>query len=99
VPDHSGPRPDPALVGQLVEQYERLRCGVLAGRADGWRVGLGVLCGKGLAAWMHAVSAAAPAPTSPGTATAQEPSPPTAPPGSLTGEVVTVLAQMALAHT
>ena len=93
MPDTS--RPDPALVGQLVEQYERLRGGVLAGQADGWRVGLGVLCGKGLAAWMHAVSAAVPAPTGPGTA----PTPPFPPPGALTGEVVTVLAQMALAHT
>jgi len=95
VPDTSRPRPDPALAGQLAEQYERLRGGVLAGQADGWRAGLGVLCGRGLTAWMHAVSAAAPAPTRPGTA----PAPPSPPPGALTGEVVTVLAQMALAHT
>jgi hypothetical protein len=98
VPDRPGDRPDPALAGQLVEQYERLRGGALAGQADGWRAGLGVLSGRGLTAWMHAVSAADPAPTGPGTAPAP-PSPPAAPPGALTGEVVAVLAQMALAHT
>jgi hypothetical protein len=81
VPDTSRPRPDPALVGPLVEQYERLRGGVLAGQADGWRVGLGVLCGRGLTAWMHALSATAPSLTGPGSATAS-PSPPAAPPGA-----------------
>jgi hypothetical protein len=34
----------------LVDGYERLRERVLAGRPDGWRLGHGLLTGKGLAA-------------------------------------------------
>jgi hypothetical protein len=93
--------PDPPVTHgdrALTAQYEQLRGGVLAGQADGWRLGLGVLRGKGLAGWMRVASAAGPARARPGTAT--PPSTSRRPPaGALAGEVVAVLAQMALAHT
>jgi hypothetical protein len=76
----------------LAEQYEQLRDGVLAGHADGWRRGLGVLSGKGVAAWMRVAGPAAPARLG-SAATPRQP-----PCGALAGEVVAVLAEMALAH-
>jgi hypothetical protein len=93
--------PDPPVTHgdrALAAQYEQLRGGVLAGQADGWRLGLGVLRGKGLAVWMRVACMAGPARARPGTATPPPPSrqPPA---GALAGEVVAVLAQMALAHT
>ena len=84
--------------------YEALRVAVLSGRADGWRHGHGVLAREGMAGWMAAWAAVAPA--SAGTTAPQlsDPSTPpcshpqTAPLSSLrgAGEIVAVLAQMAL---
>jgi hypothetical protein len=96
----------------LVAGYEQLRERVLSGRPDGWRLGHGILAGRGVVAWSAACAAAtsaaagtpahhpssAPSTPSPSTTT---PCPPTtgalsSPPGA--GQIVAVLAQMALAH-
>jgi hypothetical protein len=88
----------------LVEAYEELREVVLAEQSGGWRLGHGVLTGRGVAAWMAAratVSA-----TSVTAAPARHPSIPlphrlpTTVALSLqhVPEIVAVLAQMALAH-
>jgi hypothetical protein len=74
----------------LTDRYEQLRAAVLAGTGDGLRLGLGVLSAHGLAAWMNAWQAAPPPPT------------PSRPPSPVrvrgAGDVVRVLASMALAH-
>jgi hypothetical protein len=59
VGDSDQPRPggDP---GALSDAYERLREAVLSGRAGGWRLGHGVLCARGMTAWMSAVGELAP---------------------------------------
>jgi hypothetical protein len=96
----------------LVAGYEQLRERVRSGRPDGWRLGHGVLAGRGMVAWITAWAAIAPAPA-PGTP-APDPSsssatrtpststsgPPTAALSSLpgAGQIVAVLTQMALAH-
>lgn len=91
----------------LLAGYEALRAAVLSGRPDGWRHGHGVLAREGMAGWMAAWAAAAPAA---GTTAPQlsDPSTPTSSKSDATttvlsslsnaGEVVAVLAQMALAH-
>ncbi len=91
--------------GQLVLAYEELREAVLAEQPGGWRLGHGVLTGRGVAAWMAARAAVARPSVS---ATSARPSSiplPTSihqPSVALslrpTPEVVAVLAQMALAH-
>jgi hypothetical protein len=80
---------EPALTGQ----YEQLRQVALAGHAEGWRHGLGVLAARGMTGWMNACHTAAPAPAGPPTRRA----------GSHAlaedaGELVSVMAAMALAH-
>ena len=45
----------------MSEAYERLRVAVLSGGAGGWRLGHGVLCARGMTAWMSAVELAPPA--------------------------------------
>ena len=96
---------DPAA---LVEGYEAMRAAVVGGRAEGWRHGYGVLATGGMAAWMGAWASLAPAPA------AGTPAPPSAPsipsprlvstdPSTLSslrhaGEIVSDVAQMALAH-
>jgi len=44
----------------LSQAYERLREAVLSGGAGGWRLGHGVLCARGMTAWMTAVGELAP---------------------------------------
>jgi hypothetical protein len=80
--DAAPPEPD----HRLVDRYEQLRRYALAGHADGHRLGLAVLVGRGVAAWMHAWDAL-PA-TSP---------PPPPPPPAGADQLVGVLAAMALA--
>jgi hypothetical protein len=85
------------VLGELGERYEQLRGIVLGGRAGGTGLGLGVLAGRGMAAWITVwrsdpppaswVPAAAPTADAPGSA---------ADGGQL--ELVHVLAAMALAH-
>jgi hypothetical protein len=87
----------------LVDGYERLRERVLAGRPDGWRLGHGLLAGKGVAAWIAARTTLAPTPRV--TPSADRPAN-VAPLSARAGsggfgadQLVAVLAQMALAHT
>jgi NADPH-dependent curcumin reductase CurA len=74
----------------LTERYEQLRKIVLDGHAEGWRHGLGVLTGRGVAAWMRVRTGHQPAAAGPVPAAAAR--------GAPTGQIVAVLAQMALAH-
>ena len=74
--------------GGDIDRYEQLRRRVLDGEPSGWRLGLGVLSGRGVAVWLrvwHTTTVAAPQ---------HQPAVP-APIGS--DEVVGVLAAMALA--
>ena len=95
----------------MAEGYEQLRERVLAGAPDGWRLGHGVLAGKGMVAWIGAWTTFAPA-WAAGTS-ARDPStaPTTTSPSTLgshpsaalsslpyAGQLVAVLAQMALAR-
>ena len=66
--DRDNPEPggDPGALG---EAYEQLRDAVLSSGAGGWRLGHGVLCARGMTAWMTTVGELA-APTSPATAAA-----------------------------
>jgi len=41
-------------VANLAVSYEQLRGRVLAGQPDGWRLGHGLLVGKGMVAWLGA---------------------------------------------
>lgn len=91
----------------VVEGYEALRAAVVGGMAEGWRHGYGILVAGGMAAWMAAwasgglPAAGTPAPSAdPSTPI---PSTPTTEPSPLSslrnaGEIVSVVAQMALAH-
>lgn len=87
----------------LIEGYERLRERVLAGRPDGWRLGHGLLTGKGMAGWISACTALTPAlgvtPSAgrPAIVAALPARADAARPGA--DQLVAVLAQMALAHT
>jgi hypothetical protein len=82
----------------LAERYEQLRAAALGGGAEGWRLGLGVLAGKGVAGWIRAwTTCPAPATTAPmHTVLGRTPGP--APSGPEGVEMVRVLAAMALAH-
>ena len=77
----------------VVDGYERLRARALGGDADGWRLGLGVLQQRGVAAWLRVRRAA--------TATHPPPMPArSAPPiGGVDAELVGLLASMVLAVT
>jgi len=79
-----------------------LRERVLAGRPDGWRLGHGLLAGRGVAAWIVACTALVPAATV--AQPADRPASTTAASTRLDGragteQLVAVLAEMALAHT
>jgi hypothetical protein len=92
-PEASGEPAEPgdAAAGD-VTRYEQLRQQVLAGEAGGWRLGLGVLQHRGVAAWLAAWDRlpALPAPAAPLSAPPARPAP-----GS--GEqLVAALAAMAL---
>ncbi len=89
--------------------YERLRAAVLTAGPHGWRLGHGVLAGKGMAAWMAAWAAlslpstadtpahdALSASLTPSISTPAVPAALSCLP--LSGEIVAVLAAMALAH-
>jgi len=83
----------------LIQRYEQLRGCALGASAQGYRHGLGVLTGKGMAAWMHAW-AGCPTTATPRTmpVTAPAATTPLAS-GVATGEIVAVLAAMTLACT
>jgi hypothetical protein len=75
----------------VVHGYEQLRARALGGEADGWRLGLGVLQQRGVAAWLRLRQAAVPkiSPPTPARAT----SPITA---GVDAQLVGLLASMAL---
>jgi hypothetical protein len=77
----------------LTAQYEHLRQVALAGHAEGWRHGLGVLATRGMTGWMHACRTipSPPAPSAPARTAAEGL-------GGDAGELVAVMAAMALAH-
>ena len=98
-------------MADLVSSYEQLRDRVVAGQPDGWRLGHGLLVGKGMVAWFGVCATFAPAPVA-GTAAPElastsstvSPSTNTAHPSALpslpnAGQLVAVLTQMTLAHT
>jgi hypothetical protein len=75
-----------------VDGYEQLRARALGGDTDGWRLGLGVLQQRGVAAWLRVRQAAMPTvspptPTRAGSRLA----------GGVDAELVGLLASMALA--
>ena len=76
----------------MVHDYEQLRARALGGDAFGWRLGLGVLQQRGVAAWLRVRPAAM--------ATISAPPPSWAGPrlaGDVEAELVGLLASMALA--
>lgn len=75
--------------GGDVERYERLRACALAGEPDGRRFGLALLERRGLVAWARAWQQSAPRPS--------PPADPAGEPAAGAGELVDVLAAMALA--
>ena len=74
-----------------VDGYEQLRRRALCGDADGWRLGLGVLQHRGVAAWLGVRTATASARPTPTRAV------PPATGGGVAAELVGLLASMALA--
>ena len=95
--DHTTCEPTVGSAPALTGQYEQLRRVALAGHAEGWRHGLGVLTTRGVSGWMRACQAVAPPPPS-----SLTPVPPARASGDAFGpaaaELVTVMAAMALAH-
>jgi hypothetical protein len=85
-------RPDPAM---LRAGYEQLRERVLAGRADGWRLGHALLARRGMAGWIAAQSTVAATQPSSSSPSAQRTA---ARPAADCGQIVAVLSEMALAH-
>jgi len=84
------------VAGELDQRYEQLRAIALGGQAGGNGLGLGVLAGRGMAAWIT-VWRSDPPPASPvPAAPAADALVPAAGGGQL--ELVHVLAAMALAH-
>jgi hypothetical protein len=79
----------------LDARYEQLRHAALHARAEAFPLGLGVLTGRGVTAWRHALAGLAPAPAAPPAG------PPPAPalPAALAAELINVLAAMALTGT
>lgn len=76
---------------EIVDGYEQLRRRALCGDTEGWRLGLGVLQARGVAAWLRVRQAAVPK-TSPPT-----PARPVSPlAGGVEAELVGLLASMAL---
>ena len=75
-----------------MDGYERLRARALGGEADGWRLGLGVLQQRGVAAWLRVRRAAMPTVSPP---TPSRPGSPIA--AGVDAELVGLLASMALA--
>ena len=76
----------------MVDGYERLRARALGGGIDGWRLGLGVLQRRGVAAWPRVRQATVSTVARPTPARAGSPSA-----GGVDAELVGLLASMALA--
>ena len=98
-----GARPDAGQVtapgGGLDARYEQLRHAALHARAEAFPLGLGVLTGKGVTAWQHALASVAPAaaPARPATLPPAGPrAAMPAPPARLAAELIHALAGLAL---
>jgi hypothetical protein len=76
---------------EVVDGYEQLRRRALAGEADGWRLGLGVLQQRGVAAWLRVRQTAVPKISPPAPATSPSPLA-----RGVDAELVGLLASMAL---
>jgi hypothetical protein len=76
----------------VVDGYEQLRARALCGDTDGWRLGLGVLHQRGVAAWLEVRQARVPSISPPAPAPAASPLT-----GGVEAELVGLLASMALA--
>jgi hypothetical protein len=76
----------------VVDGYEQLRRRALCGDTEGWRLGLGVLQQRGVAAWLRVRQAAVPTVSPPTPARAVSPLA-----GGVEAELVGLLASMALA--
>jgi hypothetical protein len=89
--------PDDLIDGQAgdIDRYEQLRLRVLSGEPSGWRLGLGVLAGRGVAGWLRVFHTAVPAPERSSVHDGSVGSVHEGPVGS--DQVVGVLASMALA--
>ena len=85
----------------LDARYEQLRHAALHARAEAFPLGFGVLTGKGVTAWRHALAGLTP--TGPGTAAPAGPPPGTHPapaaglPAPVAAELISALAAVALA--
>jgi hypothetical protein len=93
--------PDEATTGVdvLAERYEQLRAAVLDSHPGGAGLGLGVLAGRGLAAWITVWrSGPPPACWVPSAARIRNPPATAVGAGTTSSELVGVLAAMALAH-
>ena len=98
-----GARPDAGQVtapgGGLDARYEQLRHAALHARAEAFPLGLGVLTGKGVTAWQHALASVAPA-AAPARPVTLPPAGPRAampaPPARLAAELIHALAGLAL---
>ncbi|GAT11294.1 hypothetical protein H7I77_29895 [Mycolicibacterium novocastrense] len=86
IDDPAGERSD------FVDGYERLRAQALCGDTEGWRLGLGVLQQRGVAAWLRVHQA--PTATHPPPTPARSAQPAG---GGVDAELVGLLASMALA--
>jgi hypothetical protein len=76
----------------VVDGYERLRARALGGDVDGWRLGLGVVQQRGLAAWLRVRQATVSTVSPPTPSRAGSPIA-----GGVEAELVGLLASMALA--
>ena len=89
----------------LDARYEQLRNAALHARAEAFPLGLGVLTGKGVTAWRHALASLAPAAiparpaTSPSPAARRQAAAMPALPAHLAGELINVLAALTLTST
>jgi hypothetical protein len=102
-----GARPDAGQVtaprGGLDARYEHLRHAALHARAEAFPLGFGVLTGKGVTAWRHALAGLTP--TGPGTTAPACQPPGTRPahaaglPAPVAAGLISVLAAIALAGT
>ena len=75
-----------------MDGYEQLRARALTGDTDGWRLGLGMLQQRGVAAWLRVRQATVSTVSPPTPSRAGSPSA-----GGVDGELVGLLASMALA--
>ncbi len=86
---------DSAPGSGLDARYEQLRHAALHARAEAFPPGLGVLTGRGVTAWRHALAGLAPTATGRAAPTAR----PTEIPAPVAAELISALAAVALAGT